>query len=63
MSNSPASHQRDFTSIFIKIKEFNKREPIRRRPKKKAMAGHAQKRSPPGADEHFKEAHNAAIGR
>jgi PIN domain nuclease of toxin-antitoxin system len=40
-----------------------RREPIRRRPKKRAMAGQAQKRSPPEADEHFKEAHNTAIGR
>jgi hypothetical protein len=37
----------------IKIMEFNKREPIRRRPDKRAMAGQAQKRSPPQADEHF----------
>jgi hypothetical protein len=44
-TKSPAIQQRDFTSIFIKIKEFNKREPIRRRPNKRAMAGQAQKRS------------------
>jgi len=32
-----------------------RREPIRHRPKKRAMAGQAQKRSPPHilADEHF----------
>ena len=41
--------------LFIKVMEFNKREAIRRRPKKRAMAGQAQKRSPPYilADEHF----------
>ena len=41
----PAGWQRDFTSIFIKIVELNKREPIRCRPLKdhRAMAGQAQK--------------------
>jgi hypothetical protein len=41
--------------IFFKIMEFHKRGPIRRRSKKRAMAGQAQKRSPPHilADEHL----------
>jgi hypothetical protein len=36
-----------------------RREPIRRRPKKRAMAGQAQKRSIRSVCEHFKEAHDA----
>ena len=49
LSSSGISH------LFIKVMEFNKREAIRRRPKKRAMAGQAQKRSPPHilADEPF----------
>jgi hypothetical protein len=42
---------------------LNKREPIRRRPNKRAMAGQAQKRSIRVVCEHFKEAHSTAIGR
>ena len=47
---SPA-WQRDFTSIFMKIREFNKRRPMK-------------KRSPAAArDDPSKEVCNAAIGR
>jgi hypothetical protein len=54
-AQSPRWPAAGFHIYFIKILEFNKREPIRRRSKKRAMAGQAQKRSPPHilADEHF----------
>jgi hypothetical protein len=49
------------TTSYLKnsrLRSRTRQKPIRRRSNKWAMAGQAQKHSPPEADEHFKEAFN-----
>jgi hypothetical protein len=57
-----ADEHRDFASDHF-FNVLSKQKLIRRRPKKRAIAGHAQKRSPASGRMriHFKEAFNAEV--